>query len=57
MSMTKRERVMTALVERVRLAIGEMGGRHLLRGPNCPIDPDTPQASLHAVAAAACEAR
>jgi hypothetical protein len=29
-----------------------MGGRALLLGPDCSIDPDTPDALLHTVAAA-----
>lgn len=41
-----------ALVRRARRAIDEMKGRALLLGPDCSIDPDTPEALLHAVGAA-----
>jgi uroporphyrinogen decarboxylase len=41
-----------ALAARARRAIDEMGGRGLLLGPDCSIDPDTPEALLHAVGAA-----
>jgi uroporphyrinogen decarboxylase len=41
---------------RGRRAIGEMSGRFLLLGPDCSINPDTPDALLHA-ARAALEAR
>jgi len=41
-----------ALAARVRRAVAEMGGRALLLGPDCSINPDTPDALLHAVAAA-----
>ncbi len=37
-----------ALAERARAAIAEMRGRWLLLGPDCPINPDTPKARLHA---------
>jgi uroporphyrinogen decarboxylase len=40
-----------ALVERARAATHEMGGGFLL-GPDCSINPDTPERLLHAVAAA-----
>ena len=40
-----------ALAARARRAIGEMRGRALLLGPDCSINPDTPDALLHAVAA------
>jgi len=41
-----------ALAARARAAIGEMGGRWLLLGPDCSINPDTPEALLHAAGAA-----
>ena len=41
-----------ALVGRATTAIGEMTGRWLLLGPDCSINPDTPEALLHAVGAA-----
>lgn len=40
------------IAERVRAAIDEMGGRWLLLGPDCSINPDTPEALLHAAGAA-----
>jgi len=40
------------LVERVAAATREMRGRHLLLGPDCSINPDTPERLLHAVGAA-----
>jgi uroporphyrinogen decarboxylase len=40
------------LAERARAAVGEMKGRWLLVGPDCSINPDTPDALLHAVGAA-----
>lgn len=36
---------------RGRRAIAEMGGRHLLLGPDCSIDPDTPDAAMDAATA------
>ena len=42
-----------ALAERARAAIREMDGRWLLLGPDCSINPDTPEALMHAVGAAA----
>jgi hypothetical protein len=36
----------------VRRAIDEMHGRSLLLAPDCSINPDTPEALLHAAAAA-----
>jgi uroporphyrinogen decarboxylase len=36
---------------RARNAVDEMGGRGLLLGPDCSINPDTPEALLHAAAA------
>jgi uroporphyrinogen decarboxylase len=42
-----------ALVERATIAIGEMRGRWLLLGPDCSINPDTPEPLLHAVGAVA----
>lgn len=42
----------TALVERATAVVGEMGGRWLLLGPDCSINPDTPEGLLHAVGAA-----
>ena len=41
-----------ALAARVRRAIDEMHGRSLLLGPDCSINPDTPEALLHAAASA-----
>jgi uroporphyrinogen decarboxylase len=41
-----------ALAARARRAIQEMNGRALLLGPDCSINPDTPEALLHAVGAA-----
>jgi len=41
-----------ALVERATAATDEMGGRWLLLGPDCSINPDTPEPLLHAVGAA-----
>lgn len=41
-----------ALAGRVRRALDEMHGRSLLLGPDCSINPDTPEALLHAAAAA-----
>jgi uroporphyrinogen decarboxylase len=41
-----------ALVTRARAAITEMRGRWLLLGPDCSINPDTPEPLLHAVATA-----
>jgi len=41
----------TALVERARAATREMNGRGLLLGPDCSINPDTPEGLLHAVGA------
>jgi uroporphyrinogen decarboxylase len=41
-----------ALAGRVRRAIEEMNGRWLLLGPDCSINPDTPEALLHAAGAA-----
>jgi len=40
------------LAARARRAIEEMKGRALLLGPDCSINPDTPEPLLHAVAAA-----
>ena len=40
------------LVARTRGALEEMHGRFLLLGPDCSINPDTPDALLHAVTAA-----
>jgi uroporphyrinogen decarboxylase len=37
---------------RARAAVREMNGRSLLLGPDCSIDPDTPEALLHAARAA-----
>jgi len=37
---------------RARAAMREMNGRWLLLGPDCSINPDTPEALLHAVSAA-----
>ena len=41
----------TQLVARAAQAIGEMSGRWLLLGPDCSINPDTPEPLLHAVGA------
>jgi uroporphyrinogen decarboxylase len=41
-----------ALASRARRAIDEMCGRWLLLGPDCSINPDTPEPLLHAVGAA-----
>jgi uroporphyrinogen decarboxylase len=41
-----------ALVARAAAAIDEMAGRSLLLGPDCSINPDTPEDLLHAVGAA-----
>lgn len=46
-----------ALAGRARSAIAEMRGRWLLLGPDCSINPDTPEPLLHAAAAAAREPR
>jgi uroporphyrinogen decarboxylase len=40
------------LAERARAAVREMEGRWLLVGPDCSINPDTPEPLLHAVGAA-----
>jgi hypothetical protein len=37
---------------RARAAVHEMEGRGLLLAPDCSIDPDTPEALLHAARAA-----
>jgi len=42
----------TALAERAGAAIREMDGRWLLLGPDCSINPDTPESLMHAVGAA-----
>jgi uroporphyrinogen decarboxylase len=41
-----------AVAGRVRRAIDEMNARWLLLGPDCSINPDTPEALLHAASAA-----
>jgi uroporphyrinogen decarboxylase len=46
-----------ALAGRARKAIASMDGRWLLLGPDCSINPDTPEPLLHAATAAAREAR
>ncbi len=46
-----------ALADRARSAIAEMRGRSLLLGPDCSINPDTPEPLLHAAGAAAREPR
>lgn len=38
-----------ALVARARASLAEMAGRHHLLGPDCSINPDTPEELLHAV--------
>lgn len=40
------------VAERARAAVRETGGRGLLLGPDCSINPDTPEALLHAARAA-----
>lgn len=40
-----------ALQARARASIAEMGGRHHLLGPDCSINPDTPEELMHAVGA------
>ncbi|MDP2701310.1 MAG: uroporphyrinogen decarboxylase family protein [Candidatus Rokubacteria bacterium] len=47
----------SALAGRARSAIAEMRGRRLLLGPDCSINPDTPEPLLHAAGAAAREPR
>ena len=42
----------TEVAGRARAALREMRGRWLLVGPDCSIDPDTPELLLHAAAAA-----
>jgi len=42
-----------ALAERAHAAIREMDGRWLLLGPDCSINPETPEPLMHAVGAAA----
>jgi uroporphyrinogen decarboxylase len=46
-----------ALAGRARSAIAETSGRRLLLGPDCSINPDTPEPLLHAAGAAARELR
>ena len=46
-----------ALAGRARSAMAEMRGRRLLLGPDCSINPDTPEPLLHAAGAAAREPR
>lgn len=46
-----------ALASRAWSAIAEMSGRWLLLGPDCSINPDTPEPLLHAAGAAAREPR
>ena len=46
-----------ALADRARRAIAETEGRRLLLGPDCSINPDTPEPLLHAAGAAAREPR
>ena len=41
-----------ALVERAHASIAETGGRHHLLGPDCSINPGTPEALLRAVGVA-----
>jgi uroporphyrinogen decarboxylase len=41
-----------AIAERARAAVRELDGRGLLLGPDCSINPDTPEALLHAARAA-----
>jgi uroporphyrinogen decarboxylase len=44
-----------AVAERARAAVREMAGRGLLLAPDCSINPDTPDALLHAARAALAE--
>src|SRR5262249_52656296 len=46
-----------SLAGRARQAAAEMKGRWLLLGPDCSINPDTPEPLLHAASAAAREMR
>src|SRR5262249_59234422 len=46
-----------ALAARARQAIADMKGRWLLLGPDCSINPDTPEVLLHAAGAAARQTR
>jgi uroporphyrinogen decarboxylase len=39
------------LAARARASLAEMGGRYHLLGPDCSINPDTPEALMHAVGA------
>jgi uroporphyrinogen decarboxylase len=41
-----------AIADRARVAVGEMKGRWLLLGPDCSINPETPDALLQAARAA-----
>ena len=41
----------TDIAARAKRAVDEMRGRALLLGPDCSINPDTPEALLHAAAA------
>ncbi|HXH83277.1 MAG TPA: uroporphyrinogen decarboxylase, partial [Candidatus Tectomicrobia bacterium] len=41
-----------AVAERAWAAVADMGGRSLLLGPGCSIDPETPDPLLHAARAA-----
>ena len=41
----------TDIAARAKRAVDEMHGRALLLGPDCSINPDTPEALLHAAAA------
>ena len=45
------EMTAAAIAGRARRAVEEMGGRALLLGPDCSINPDTPDDLLHAAAA------
>ena len=56
-SPTSRAFTGAALADRARSAIAETGGRRLLLGPDCSINPDTPEPLLHAAGAAAREPR
>ena len=46
-----------SLAERAQAAIAKMEGRFLLLGPDCSINPDTPEVLMHAVGVAALAAR
>ena len=41
-----------AIVDRTRDAVAEMNGRWLVLGPDCSVNPDTPDSLMHAARAA-----